>query len=100
MWPGSAAVQVYVDALRDPAALHASFEFYRSDEGVAADRELGGRRAAGDPCTGRRRGAERSCQGWPDFVRLRGGRECDRLMERLELDRGHLGETLVPAHMV
>ncbi|GAB3451054.1 alpha/beta hydrolase [Streptomonospora sediminis] len=26
------AVEVYVDALRDPAALHASFEFYRAEE--------------------------------------------------------------------
>lgn len=29
------AVEVYVEALRDPAALHASFEFYRADEGAA-----------------------------------------------------------------
>ncbi|GAA4196825.1 alpha/beta fold hydrolase [Microbispora amethystogenes] len=29
------AVEVYVEALRDPAALHASFEFYRAGEGVA-----------------------------------------------------------------
>lgn len=29
------AVDVYVDALRDPAALHASFEFYRAEEGVS-----------------------------------------------------------------
>lgn len=29
------AVEVYVEALRDPAALHASFEFYRAEEGAA-----------------------------------------------------------------
>ncbi len=29
------AVEVYVEALRDPAALHASFEFYRAGEGAA-----------------------------------------------------------------
>lgn len=29
------AVEVYVDALRDPAALRASFEFYRAEEGAA-----------------------------------------------------------------
>ncbi|MEU6781209.1 hypothetical protein ABZ912_18570 [Nonomuraea angiospora] len=35
------AVDVYVDALRDPAALHASFEFYRADQGLAWVREAG-----------------------------------------------------------
>ncbi|MEO3875189.1 alpha/beta hydrolase [Nonomuraea sp. B12E4] len=35
------AVDVYVDALRDPAALHASFEFYRADQGLARVREAG-----------------------------------------------------------
>lgn len=58
------AVEVYVDALRDPAALHASFEFYRAEEGAA---QITAMAAAGPltvpvPAAGGKRGSGRAVE--------------------------------------